>query len=184
MCTKQSDRPWPHLANRPFRPHPPGDASGAVFSECGRYRYILWRWWDDYKPVAAWVMLNPSTADASSDDPTIRRCIAFTKQWNLGGIVVVNLFAARSTDPALLGAMDDPIGPENDEYIRRVCREAAVNTIVCAWGVHGALHSRGRDVHARIWQHKGYVSCLGVTKDGHPKHPLYLAASTALERFA
>jgi hypothetical protein len=119
-------------------------------------------------------MLNPSTADAEQDDPTIRRCIGFAKAWGFGGIAVRNIFALRATDPRELYKSDDPVGPGNDEAI---CDLAGLcPLIVAAWGVHGGLRNRGRQVCELLAGAGAEVVCLGVTKDGHPKHPLYVAA--------
>ena len=101
--------------------------NAAAFSPDRRYRYTLRRQWDDALPYCLFVMLNPSTADATQDDPTIRRCIGFTKAWGFGGLLVGNLFALRSTDPAALYHADDPVGPENDSCLRTLRDEAALS---------------------------------------------------------
>jgi hypothetical protein len=144
-----------------------GESSGAIFSPCEIYRYRLWRRWGK-GPHCAWIMLNPSTANEIDNDPTIRRCIGFARAWGFSGVEIVNIFALRSTDPRGLLQVEDPIGPDNDRHIR----EAAVRAdmVIAAWGVHGELRGRGAAVRAML----GDVRCLGVTKDGHPKHPLYL----------
>jgi hypothetical protein len=165
------------------RPHAEAmHGSGAVISPDGVYRYRLWRIWDDDLFPTAFVMLNPSTADASVDDPTIRRCMGFARLWGAGGIVVVNLFAFRTTDPKILFGPqsaergDGNVGNENDEHIRKVL--GVVDNVVCAWGAHPLAASRAREVLA-LFPSGVEVSCLGTTKDGHPKHPLYLRANTA-----
>jgi len=124
-------------------------------------------------------MLNPSTADARRDDPTIRRCVGFARRWGFAQLRVVNLFALRATDPRTLRTVRDPrsiIGPRNDAVLRREARSADV--IVAAWGAHGALHDRATDVLALLpdvaWQ------CLGTTKAGLPRHPLMLRSGTRL----
>ena len=142
----------------------------ATFSPCGRYRYTLRRQWDESKPSALFVMLNPSTATALLDDPTIRRCIGFAKAWGYGGLLVGNIFAMRSTDPDVLYDADDPVGPDNDAALAGLHSEAALT--VAAWGVHGKYLGRGNAVLRRLG---GAVRCLGQTKDGHPRHPLYIA---------
>ena len=159
---------------------------GAILSPGGVYRYRLWRIWDDDLAPCAFVMLNPSTADAEVDDPTIRRCTAFAKSWGSGGIVVVNLFAYRATDPDALAEVDPPelIGPEADAHMRKVFSVADV--VVCAWGATLTLWGarwrafqarRAAEVLAMIPQ--GVEVCsLGVTAGGHPRHPLYLAKNT------
>lgn len=158
------------------------ESKGAVLSACGRYRYRLWRIWDDLAPVMVFVMLNPSTADASQDDPTIRKCLGFAKRSGHGGIIVVNLFAWRATDPNELAGLDDPVGPENDEHIKWAVRAPILATVVGAWGrpptrraAHRATYVRGLMLALR----KSYA--LSRTKDGHPRHPLMLAYSTPLE---
>jgi len=148
--------------------------SSAVISECGSYRYRLERVWEAEKERVAFIMLNPSTADASQDDPTIRRCIGFAKAWGFGGLIVGNLFALRSTDPKALYGHNDPVGPENDEYLRRIAQRA--ETVVCAWGTHGALNGRG--VHVANLLDNYNLAALKLTASGHPGHPLYVASST------
>lgn len=144
----------------------------AVISDCGVYRYRLSRWWDEgFRAV--FVMLNPSTADAEQDDPTIRRCIGFAKAWKCAGLEVVNLFALRSTDPMALTTYPDPIGPENDKAIRDAIHAPSV--VVAAWGVHGRLRGRGVQVRALVGNS---LYCLGLTRSGHPRHPLYVKADT------
>lgn len=148
---------------------------GALLSPCRKYRYTLWRIWSEVEPVVAFIGLNPSTADESVDDPTIRRCIGFAKSWNFGGLVMLNLFAFRSTDPFALQFENDPVGPDNDGHLCQQS-EMCVETIA-AWGVHGMLNGRAKQVVEMI----PTLQCLGRTKGGHPKHPLYLKASTQRE---
>ena len=137
--------------------------SGATFSADGRYRYRLWRRWDRSKPVVAFVMLNPSSADGRRDDPTIRRCIGFARAWGFGGIDVVNLFAYRASEPRRLREVDDPVGPDNARYLRRAIRRA--DLVVLAWGAHAVAAGLLSLPRAR---------CLGLTRAGQPRHPLYL----------
>lgn len=157
---------------------------GADISACGRYRFSLSRdWGRDDGPRVCFVMLNPSTADASEDDPTIRRCIGFAQQWGAHGLTVVNLFAWRATDPhQLIVGSVDKVGEGNNDVI---CHETArARLVVAGWGSPSEAHVRTH-THARAWhvsrllRHR-QVMCLGTTKDGMPRHPLYLAASTAL----
>lgn len=156
-----------------------GPASSAVLSYCGRYRYQLGRTWDVTAPADVWIMLNPSTADASQDDPTIRRCIGFSKRGGAGGLTVVNLFAYRATDPAELLQVLDPVGPENDDHLQRVFDAAAVagGRIIGAWGAHKLAGPRAREM-ARLFGDDGWVArglmTLGLTKHGAPRHPLYV----------
>jgi hypothetical protein len=128
-------------------------------------------------------MLNPSTADAETDDPTIRRCMSFARREGAGGIIVVNLFGLRATDPHELSLAVDPFGPENEEAIRAVVQQAAYTTmpVVCAWGasvIRCADTLALRDLKA--W---GSLCCLGKTKHGHPKHPLYVRGEQPLVAF-
>jgi hypothetical protein len=145
---------------------------GATFSADGRYRYRLWRRWDRSRPMVAFVMLNPSTADARRDDPTIRRCVAFARRWGYGGIEVVNLFALRATDPGELRVAKDPSGPGNARHVGRAL--AAASLVVLAWGAHRAL--RDPPTLARRLLSLRRPHCLGLTRSGEPRHPLYLRA--------
>jgi hypothetical protein len=147
--------------------------TGAELSSCKTYRYALWRRWSDAPPVL-FVMLNPSTADESQDDPTIRRCISFAKQWGHGGIIVGNLFAFRSPYPRDLQTTTDPIGPENNHWLERLAKQS--DAVVGAWGNHGRLMNRGQGVAALFPS----MLCLGLTKLGQPRHPLYVPATTSL----
>jgi hypothetical protein len=151
----------------------------AIISPCGTYRYVLHR--SIPQPIrwvrrVVFVMLNPSTADATVDDPTIRSCIRFAQRWGYTRLTVVNLFALRATDPAELARNSDPVGPENDRHIdEQLCGEFT-EAIVAAWGAHHFAADRAREVIARF----GPFQCLGVTKGGSPRHPLYLPAATEL----
>jgi hypothetical protein len=155
--------------------------ASAIISPCGRYRYSLTRGNCDQKPVL-FVMLNPSTADALEDDPTIRRCVGFAKSWSYDSIQVVNLFAWRATDPNNLPWKSvEAVGPENDDHINQHAKSAGL--IVCAWGNHVSTSSRASHV-IRLLKSSGVpVKCLGRNKSGTPKHPLYLASNTQLEDF-
>lgn len=159
---------------------PPDVRKGAVLSECGRYRYRLTRVWDAALPVAHWVMLNPSVADATIDDPTIRRVVGFSKAWGFGGADVRNLFALRATDPKELRAADDPVGPDNDSHLTAV---PAAAVVVAAWGAGGGLF--GRDLRVlRLLRDAGVaMSCLGTTKQQQPRHPLYVGGDAKLIPF-
>ena len=142
----------------------------ALLSPCRRYRYALWRRWGE-GPPAMFIGLNPSTADETADDPTIRRCIAFARSWGHGALCMANLFAYRATRPADMLAQDDPVGPENDAHLQKLAAEAGV--VVAAWGVHGTHRGRHNVVRAML----PALHYLRLTKDGHPGHPLYLPAS-------
>jgi hypothetical protein len=151
----------------------------AVFDPSRRYRYLLTRTWDAERPPAVWVMLNPSAADAFTDDPTIRRCVRFAARCHAGGIVVINLFAYRATDPAVLRRTGDPVGALNDEFIRKACQPSG-GLIIAAWGVHGALRGRAETVTRMLAATGAQLACLGTTGQGHPRHPLYVPADTPL----
>lgn len=157
--------------------------STAEISPCGLYRYRLTRTWDAAAPALLFVMLNPSTADASEDDPTIRRCLGFARRERAGGLVVANLFAFRATDPKALEDAADPIGPDNARWIETCVRETS-GPIVAAWG---ASVPKRLDllVHMRVVAllPLDRLRCLGRTASGAPRHPLYLPASAALERW-
>jgi hypothetical protein len=145
-----------------------GDSHGAEFSEDREYRYRLWRMWDPEKPVLAFIMLNPSTADEVELDPTCRRCKGYVEDWGYGKLVVGNIFALRSTDPENLYDHDDPVGPENDAHLQAIVDDA--DKVIAAWGTHGAHRDRGREVVDLL---DADLEALDTTKEGHPCHPLY-----------
>lgn len=144
----------------------------AIISEDGRYRYRLDRGRKDSGGNVCWIMLNPSTADAVKDDPTIRRCWGFTGKWGQSSLTVVNLFAYRATSPKDMKAATDPVGPENDKYILEAMRESIV--AVAAWGQHGTFRGRAGEVRQMLMDEKISLYCLGRSKTGQPKHPLYI----------
>lgn len=148
--------------------------TGAIFSDDTVYRYALWRVWDDSLPLVLFVMLNPSTADAELDDPTIRRVVGFAKAWGYGGAVVVNLFGFRATSPKVLKTAADPVGPDNDRYIREFCPPGT--PVICAWSQDGSFKNRGNEVYGLIRECGGVPYYLKLTK-AEPWHPLYLPAS-------
>jgi hypothetical protein len=152
--------------------------SKAILSDDGLYRYWLSRRWSE-GPVVTFVMLNPSTADASTDDPTIRRCIGFSKAHGAGGLDVVNLYALRSTDPKALWTVSDPVGPMNDAHLRLAAMLAGDNEwpIIAAWGANAKAD---RVAQVRRIEGMDRLTALGVTKDGAPRHPLYLRADAQL----
>lgn len=139
----------------------------------GLYRYKLSREWAPELPCCMFIGLNPSTADADRDDPTIRRCVGFARRWGYGKLVMCNLFAFRATDPAALFEPEDPVGPENDEWLID-CAERA-DLIVAAWGARGDIRGRAHEVRTFLPEH---VHHLGLTKFDQPRHPLYLRADT------
>ena len=149
------------------------DHSGATFSSCAQYRYLLWRTWEPGARTILFLMLNPSTADAVANDPTVERCQRRAIAMGFGRMMVANIFALRSTDPQALYAHPEPIGPENNEAILEAAQQA--DLVVCAWGTHGAHQARGLAVLRMLRDAGVEITCLGVNKDGSPKHPLYVA---------
>lgn len=160
--------------------------TAAVVSDCGLYRYSLTRVWDADRPVWCWVMLNPSTADGHADDPTVRRVVSFTDGFGGGGFVVVNLFAYRSPRPGTLRRVTDPVGPETDAYIRKHAQEAteAGGKVVVAWGQDAGARWRPGQVCVLLHQLGVRPHCLGVTKAGHPRHPLYVTGTSPLKPYS
>lgn len=187
-------------------------SAGAKISPCGTYRYHLWREWRLYPEPAQWdmwtdetgrpvldgagaqlgepkacvfIMLNPSTADGEQDDPTIRRCVGFARAWGFDRLDVLNLFAYRATAPSELLALNDvdqPVGVGNSDAFEQVLfRGNPVGRIVCAWGAHGG--HLGQDETALGWIGDRKAYALGLTKDGHPRHPLYVPAAAQLVEF-
>lgn len=153
--------------------------SWAMLTSDGKYRWLLGRQWDFAAPVpltCAFVMLNPSTADAEQDDPTIRRCIGFAKTWGFGALVVANAYGLRSTDPKALRRTGDPVGPANDTTISACVSAPHVCLVVAAWGAH-ITNQREREMVKLVSEHRN-IHVLGLTKDGHPKHPLYIKGDT------
>lgn len=144
----------------------------AAFDASGRYRYALTRRWAPGGAQVTFVLLNPSTADATRDDPTIRRCMGFARAWDHTALEVVNLFAWRATRPAELRRAPAPVGEENDTYLLRAVRRAA--RVVLAWGIHGALAGRDAAVCELLRRAGVQAECLGVTQAGQPRHVLYL----------
>jgi hypothetical protein len=160
---------------------PPRLLTSAVLSTDRTYRYQLTRRWSD-SPFLAWIMLNPSTADENTDDPTIRKCVRWARMGGFGGIAVLNLLALRATDPRELNTHLDPIGPENDRHIAEVVRKTIEQggSVACAWGCGGTLQGRASAV-LRLLQEQGCRPlCLGTTREGQPRHPLYVAYQQAL----
>lgn len=157
----------------------------ALISPCTRYRYWLGRSWDPCAYPLPIIMLNPSTADADIDDPTIRRCMAFARRERFGGIRVFNLFAFRATSPADMKVVADPVGPENDYWINRALDAAAAAGIpvLAAWGTHGAHRARDNYVRGMANMRGARLVCLGATAAGHPRHPLYVKGEQPLEPF-
>lgn len=158
---------------------PAVQSSGATFDPSGRYRYTLWRVWELAARRVVFVMLNPSTADAHHDDPTIRRCIGLATAWGYGGLEVVNLFAYRATRPQDLRRVDNPIGEAGDRPLTTAAERA--DQIILAWGNWGSLYQRDRAVLALL---SGYpLHCLGLTQRQQPRHPLYVPSGTIPIRY-
>ena len=160
----------------------------AIISDCGTYRYRLSRKWDgpNVKPCV-FIMLNPSTADASKDDPTIRRCINFAKSWGCGELIVVNLFAFRATSPKDMMAADDPVGPENMTHVKEAVDYAlhgheawpdGKGMVVCAWGANGNFMGQDQTVLGWVESEQAEPMALAFTKNGQPRHPLYLKSDS------
>jgi hypothetical protein len=147
----------------------------ACFDATGAYRYTLTRVWRPGGGRVAFVLLNPSTADATRDDPTIRRCIGFARAWGFGALEVVNLFAYRATHPPRLRACSHPVGCDNDRHL--LAARARADLVVVAWGVHGGWQARDRAVTELLAGGSAPLQCLGLTKGGHPRHVLYLPAA-------
>jgi hypothetical protein len=164
------------------RTHQKGDAaSTAVYSDCEAYRYTLTRTWDPEGRRALFVMLNPSTATEVQNDPTVERCERRARALGFGAFRVTNIFAFRATDPRVMRATVDPVGRGNDAAIAESAPWA--DQIICAWGTHGAHLGRGREVEALLRATGRPLWHLGLSKAGHPKHPLYIAYSQQPERW-
>lgn len=174
---------------------PTWGVASALFDDRREYRYVLTRIWDRTLPVTAFVMLNPSTADAFTVDPTVRRCLGFAQDWGSGGLIVLNAFALRSTNPRVLYGHPDPTGQHNDDLIRRTLDRYQPAQVVAGWGHHaGKIDEAGFTKRAltnvyysrrHSWRSResdlaemlgDRLMALKVTKDGHPGHPLYLPA--------
>ena len=141
----------------------------AILSADRKYRYVLTRIWDEAKSTVVFIGLNPSTADEETDDPTIRKCIGYAKRWGYGKLIMVNLFAFRSTDPSMLKRVEDPVGPDNGSYIQKCVSES--NLVIACWGNHGKLLNRDKALMGSLPN----LVCLKRNKNGTPHHPLYLS---------
>lgn len=151
----------------------------ALISSDGSYRYWLHRSWGSESPDKTLMIigLNPSTADAHVDDATIRKSVKFAKTWGMESLLMLNLFAFRSTDPKKLYHVEDPIGLDNDKYLKGFQHSSAM--VLAAWGAHGSFKDRDKEVLDLIYD----PFCLGVTKDGQPRHPLYIKDDTKPVRY-
>ena len=158
------------------RHHQKGDAASyAIYSDCERYRYQLTRTWDETGRRAHFIMLNPSTATEVQNDPTVERCERRARALGFGAFRVTNIFAWRDTDPRAMRKAADPVGPANDAAILEGSDWA--DQIICAWGTHGEHLGRGAQVEALLRAAHHDLFHLGLSKAGHPKHPLYIAYS-------
>jgi hypothetical protein len=151
-----------------------GDFPAAEFSPCRTWRYVLRRQWSA-GPSIGFILLNPSTADETQDDPTIRRCIGYAKSWGYAGLILGNLFALRSTDPRVLRSAFDPVGPGNDTHLWKIADDCA-GKIICGWGSHGTFMDRGRQVIGLLRECGASPMALSMTAANEPGHPLYLKA--------
>lgn len=154
--------------------------SGAYFDATAKHRLRLWREWDANDPVMVFIGLNPSTADAERDDPTIRRCIGFAKREGAGRLEMLNLYSLRTPSPRVLRASTHRLHPQIDEVMRDVLCWPRVKWVVAAWGV---LTDAEREREAAVKKLAGTMSCLGTTQGGFPRHPLYLPRDSALTQF-
>jgi hypothetical protein len=160
----------------------------AIISACRTYRYVLYREIEsrllrpDNRKIAAFVGLNPSTADGFTDDPTIRKCIGFCKRWEVSDLLMLNLFAYRATDPKALKQTVEPRGPHNDSYLRRFTERA--DLVVCCWGANVDGWIQPNSLTYLCEHIKGSHYCLGLTGSGQPRHPLMLAYTTELQTFS
>lgn len=154
---------------------------GAEISGCKTYRYHLWRKWGSNSDVMTFIMLNPSTADAMKDDPTIRKCVNYAKREGCDAISVVNLFALRTPNPDDLYTHPAPVGPENDEWIVKICKNTSL--VVAAWGNCGDYLNRAGIVSNQLNSMDIKVSCLIRNKSGSPRHPLYCNAKESIKTF-
>ena len=140
----------------------------AILSEDRKYRYVLSRIWDKSKPTVMFIGLNPSTADETQNDPTVNKCINFAKSWGYGGIYMLNLFAFRATQPEDMFKSENPIGKENNEYIKKYSK--ICDKVICAWGNDGNYKNRSKEVLEML----DNIYYIKLNKTGEPAHPLYL----------
>lgn len=147
--------------------------ASATFTEDGLYRQTLWRIWNEALASVVICGVNPSTATHEKNDPTITRCIGFAMDWGFGSLCMVNAFDLRETDPLVMKKHPNPNSDANDDALKVISQDAGM--VIAAWGVHGTHRGRNLELFPIF---RGKLFHLGLTKDGHPKHPLYLPAST------
>lgn len=153
-----------------------------ILSGDGLHRLMLWREWSlEVRRYVVFIGLNPSTADAFVDDRTIRRCIAFAKLWGMDALCMLNLFTLRATDPDVMKSHPEPVAPGADDALAEIARSASL--VVAAWGVDGAHQRRDAAVLDALRRCGTHVQCLGTTKHGFPRHPLYVRGDTPLRAF-
>lgn len=155
--------------------------TGAVFSQCRKYRFTLWRIWGRTDNLVNFLMLNPSKANEMDNDPTVERCQRRAEKWGYDGIIVTNLFAFMATDPAEMKSQENPIGERNDDCILESACSA--NVVVCAWGTHGKHMGRAKDVLKLLRPFACKLHALKVSINGEPYHPLYLPYDLELVKF-
>lgn len=157
----------------------------AIISDCGKYRYSLDRIWEPKLLPMVFIMLNPSTADATEDDPTIRRCIGFAERENRGSIFIGNLFAYRATNPLQLYQVSDPVGHYNYNTVKKLLLlgKSCNQPVVCAWGSQNIASDEARKLFELSADLDVKLTCLGKNKSGSPKHPLYLKSDQAFEPY-
>ena len=158
-----------------------GTVSTVTYSDCEKYRYDLTRTWDAGGKRLLYIMLNPSKADEFRNDPTVERCERRARALGYGAFRVTNIFAWRDTDPKLLRRAKKPIGPDNAAMLNASCEWA--DGILAAWGTHGAHLDRGAHVAGLLHAQDTPLYHLGLTKDGHPRHPLYISYQTQPTRW-
>jgi hypothetical protein len=154
----------------------------AVISECSKYRYLLRRTWDHKRPRVLYVMLNPSTADASKDDATIRSCVRLADGLGYGSMEVVNVFAWRATKPKELLTAPDPCGPRNEDHV--IAALGRCDIPICAWGAWPPAEQASVYIRNAIRTRRPAAFCFGKTQSGAPLHPLYIKSGTPLQTFA
>ena len=148
----------------------------AHLSKCRKYRYTLHRTWDNSKEKIVFIGVNPSTADETIDDATLTKCMNYAKAWGYGGLVMLNLFAYRATDPTVMKSARDPIGgSENDSFIKKYTDPKKISKVICAWGEHGKHLDRANLVIKSHIHSDAKLYALKINKSGAPHHPLYLS---------
>lgn len=155
-----------------------GEAGPALLSPDRCYRYKLERTWDRSRPACVFIGLNPSTADEHNLDPTLRRCVRFADGWGYGSFLMLNIFAWRSSLRTALRIVDDPVGPNNNFWIADAAHDHEYKRFIACWGTHGKYLDRGEHVRNIFREAGTLLYHLGLTKDGYPKHPLYLSSTT------